>query len=303
MWDLLVAETNRYASLQLPHRQHSRTWSDVSVEEMKAFIGMLILMGIVQLPRIEMYWQVDDDLTRTPGISSIMSHVHFQQIFRFLHLADSSRQIPAGQPGHDKLYKVRRYVDLITNQFTANYTLHQQVTIDEAMIPFKGRLTFKQYMKNKPTKWGIKVYVLSDATNGYIYRIQIYSGNNFDSEVDAGLCSRVLLALMSGLDEHHLYTDNYYTSPEVYLALYNNGINCCGTVRVGRRGFPKELVKTKKENRGFYDYRSNGPLLVAAWYDRRFVYFVSTLHIAESPGVTVRRRNPDGSIAAVYAGG
>ena len=226
---------------------------------MNAFIGMLIIIGIVQVPRIEMYWQVDDDLTRTPGISSIMSRVHFQQIFRFLHLADSSYQIPAGQPGHYKLYKMRRYVDMITKQFTANYTLHQQVTIDEAMIPLKGHLTFKQCIKNKPNKWGIKVFIFNDATNGYIYRIQIYFGKNLDSEVDAGLCSRVLLELMSGLDGNHLYTDNYYTSPEVYLALYNNGINCCDTVRVGRKGFPKELVKTKKENQGFYDYHSNGP--------------------------------------------
>ena len=116
------------------------------------------------------------------------------------------------------------------------------------MIPFKGRLTFKQYMKNKPTKWGIKVFVLSDATNGYVYRLQIYSGKNLESDdVDVGLCSRVLLELMSGLDGHHLYTDNYYTSPEVYLTLYKKGINCCGTVRVNRRGFPKDLIKKTRE--------------------------------------------------------
>ena len=252
-------------------------------------------MGVLHLPRIEMYWQIDDDLMRTPGISSIMSRIRFQQIFRFLHLADSSGQIPAGQPGHDKLYKVRKYVDLITCQFSANYTLHQPVTIDEAMIPFKGRLTFKQYMKNKPTKWGIKVFVLSDATNGYIYRIQIYSGKNLDCDVDVGLCSRVLLELMSDLHGHHLYTDNYYTSPEVFLALYDKGINCCGTVRVNRRGFPKQLVKKQKEDRGFYDYSSNGPLLAAVWYDRRYVYFLSTLHVGESRGATVRRKNLDGS--------
>ena len=177
--------------------------------------------------------------------------------------------------------------------------LHQPVTIDEAVIPFKGCLTFKQYMKNKPTKWGIKVFTLSDATNGYIYRIQIYTGKNLESDVDVGLCSRVLLELMSGLDGHHLYTDNYYTSPEVYLALYNKGINCCGTIRVNRRGFPKELIHKKKEDRGFYDYRANGPLLAAVWYDRRFVYFVSTLHVGESQGITVKRKNPDGSSSDV----
>ena len=62
--------------------------------------------------------------------------------------------------------------------------MHESVTIDEAMIPFKGRLSFKQYIKNKPT---IKAFVLSDATNGYMYCMQIYTGNNAESESSAGL--------------------------------------------------------------------------------------------------------------------
>ena len=82
-----MTETNRYACLRFPTRQHARPWTDVSTEEMKAFIGLLILMGVLHLPRIQMYWQIDDDLMRTPGISSIMSRIRFQQIFRFLHLA------------------------------------------------------------------------------------------------------------------------------------------------------------------------------------------------------------------------
>ena len=48
--------------------------------------------------------------------------------------------------------------------------MHQQCSVDEAMIPFKGRLAFNQYMKDKPTKWGIKVFVLADATN-WIHKI------------------------------------------------------------------------------------------------------------------------------------
>ena len=138
---------------------------------MKAFVGLLITMGIIRLPDLEMYWRQDCGLNATPGVSSIMSLVKFEQIFRYLHLVDNSRD-----GTHDKLFKVRDFVDLVSTPFSAHYTLHQPMTIDEAMIPFKGRLTFKQYMKNKPTKWGIKVFVLSDATNGYIYRIQIYTG-------------------------------------------------------------------------------------------------------------------------------
>ena len=160
----------------------------------------------------------------------------------FLHLADNSKD-----PGNDKFYKVRYFVDLVTAQFSVNYTLHQAVTIDEAMIPFKGRLTFKQYMKSKPTKWGIKVFVLSDATYGYVYRIQIYIGKNLKSSIDVGLSLRVLLELMVDLEGHQLYTDNYYIGPEVYLKLYDQGINCCGTIQTNRRGFPDELIKCKHD--------------------------------------------------------
>jgi len=153
---------------------------------------------------------------------------------------------------------------------TPNYTPHQAVTVDKAMIPFKGRLNFKQYMKNKPTKWGIKVFVLCDATNGYIYRMQIYKGKSMESNYEVGLCSRVVLELMDGLE---VYADNYYTSPLVYMTLYGNNNNPCGTARTNRTGFPKSMIRREREDRRYYNYLSNGPLLAAAWYDRRFIYF------------------------------
>ena len=66
-----------------------------------------------------------------------MTRICFQQIFRFLHLADSALQIPRGEPGYDKLYKVRKLLDILTEKFKPNYTPSEYVTIDE-MIPFKG---------------------------------------------------------------------------------------------------------------------------------------------------------------------
>lgn len=120
------------------------------------------------------------------------------------------------------------------------------------MIPFKGHLGFKQYMKNKATKSGVKGFVLSDATNGYMYRLQIYTGKQLDTTVDASLCSLVVLELMTGLKYGglQLYTDNYYSSSELFLKLYNDmSINSCGTVRANRKEFPKSLVKKERGQR------------------------------------------------------
>ena len=120
------------------------------------------------------------------------------------------------------------------------------------MIPFKGCLGFKQCIKNKPIKWGIKVFVLSDATNGYAYRLQIYAGKQLHYTVDAGLCSRVVLELTTGLEYKglQLYADNYYSSLELFLKLYNDmGINSCGTVHVNRKVFPKSTIRQERRQR------------------------------------------------------
>ena len=91
------------------------------------------------------------------------------------------------------------------------------------MIPFKGRLSIKQYMIDKPTKWDIKVFVLADARNGYTVRLQIYAGKSSNLATnDSGLCSSVELELLNGLENNcpKVYLDNYFTSPELFLALY-----------------------------------------------------------------------------------
>ena len=41
---------------------------------------------------------------------------------------------------------------ILKKQWFTHYT--NQSTLDEAMIPFKGRLTFKQYMKKQANKNG-----------------------------------------------------------------------------------------------------------------------------------------------------
>ena len=80
--------------------------------------------------------------------------------------------MPIGHPQYCHLFKVKKLLDLIQPLFDKEYDMHQQCTIDETMIPFKGRLGFKQNLKEKPTKWGVKVWVLADATNGYVKRFR-----------------------------------------------------------------------------------------------------------------------------------
>ena len=75
VWSLIVSETNRYASATRKSTPCARAWYDTTFEELKAFVGILILMGIQRLPRLEMYWSNKYPLISTPNISSIMPRV------------------------------------------------------------------------------------------------------------------------------------------------------------------------------------------------------------------------------------
>ena len=94
----------------------------------------------------------------------------------YLHLNDATSNPARGEEGHDKLHHVRPILDKVSSTIRACYTLHRDFAIDEAMVAFRGRLGFKQYMPAKPTKFGIKVWERADSTNGYVDKIEVYTG-------------------------------------------------------------------------------------------------------------------------------
>ena len=74
--------------------------------------------------------------------------------------------------------------------------------------------------------------------------------------------------MCSGLEGfgHHLNTDNFYTSVDLYQYLVENNIYACGTIKGSRKNFPKDIVfeGTRGLARGTYQWRMCGPLLAAA---------------------------------------
>lgn len=85
---------------------------------------------------------------------------------------------------------------------------------------------------------------------------------------------------MSGLPEaFKVFTDNYYTSPYLYKALYEKNTTAVELYEL-IENFSSDLVITNnmEVSTGNIEYRSNGSLLAMAWYDRRNIYFLTTMH-------------------------
>ena len=159
--------------------------------EVNVLLAIFLTMGILGYPSIRYsliftkntrhwdyirsYWS-----TKWPfhnGIlSSLMSGRRFELLLRYIHLSDSRKQPPRGDPDYDKLYKIRPFLDAVVSQFKSVYSPKQNVSIDESIIGFKGRLSFVQYMPKKPTKWGIKSWVLAESDSGYVWNMKVYTG-------------------------------------------------------------------------------------------------------------------------------
>ena len=67
---------------------------------------------------------------------------------------------------------------MLTAQFEETYNYGREVSIDEAMVPLKGRCSMKQYLPMKPVKRGFKVWVLADGKTGYISMLNFYTGKS-----------------------------------------------------------------------------------------------------------------------------
>ena len=260
-------------------------------DDILGFIGLNIAMGIHSLPATRDYW-AREPLLRSPWFSSVMPRDKFMAISRFLHFTDNSKALSRGDPNYDRLWKIRPAIQKIQEQSQKMYTPGEKVSIDESMIGTKARLSFLQYMPKKPTKWGVKVWVLSEAKTGYIYRFNVYTGKGETSE--KGLAYGVVLQLMEWLLDSGriLYCDNFYSSPTLFEDLYERGIYASGTVRTNKKHFPSDLVD-KKVDKGDAKFKHHGVLTAGKWVDKRDVYFLSTLYCDEVEAI--ERRGAGGS--------
>ena len=103
-------------------------------------------MGLKQVPDLYDYWS-NSTVLSVDGIKHVFPRKRYEELPHNLHCADNNSAIPAGQPGHNKIHKIQNIVNILNRNFQDNWTPHQQNSVDEGMIPFMGRIAFKQFMK------------------------------------------------------------------------------------------------------------------------------------------------------------
>jgi hypothetical protein len=304
----IVDETNRYAKEKiskidsLSERSIWQTWKDVNLAEMKAFMGVVLNMAMNPKPDLQDFFS-EDWLTYQQFFKDVFSRDRFCQLFWNFHV---NPPVPSGQQS-TRGQKIRNIVLFLNEKFREYYIPSESISVDESTVGFKGKFVSKMYNPKKPTKWGIRIYVLAESLTGYVSVFEPYYGSQTTDSLirpDMPFSSRIVLHLVDELLKStngrgfHVYTDRFYSSYHLAKELLGVGIHTTGTLMTNRKGLPVELKKIKlkkSEIKTFVNKDSN--TMVLSWKDKNTVTMISTLH--DNTTKTTERRLKGGEITQV----
>lgn len=272
--DMITELTNRYAA-------QKNIITEITANEIRCFIGVLILSGYVVLPRRYMYWEHRED-THNDKVADAISRDRFSHIMKIIHLCDNNDLDKS-----DRFAKVRPLYDALNSRFLKFAPFEHEHSIDEAMVPYFGRHPTKQYIRNKPIRWGYKLWV-GTLRLGYIVWFTPYQGTSSvitKPYKELGLGATVVLSYADVVQTHwpntrfHFFFDNFFSSMHLLHELKNRGIFATGTIRDNRiLKCPLLSAPTmKKTERGKYDYRldKDTGIVICRWHDNSIVTIAS----------------------------
>ncbi|KAE9546865.1 hypothetical protein FO519_009923 [Halicephalobus sp. NKZ332] len=278
VWDLLVIETNRYAK-----QKGVNGWINTDLDEIRRFFGLCLKMGHVKMPRLRDYWDISGELTPTPVAGSVMTRTRFETLLVNLHLADNTIA-----DGKDRLFKIAPIISILNDQSEKFFTPGSSLCVDESLVPFRGRIVFRQYIPNKRHRYGIKLFKIC-GDGGYTCRTKVYAGK--EACQNTSVSEKVVLELADKyLDVgRDIYTDNYYTGIPLGEKLIARKTNLIGTCRRNRKGLPKTLLQKKLKRGDKVAYQKNG-IMVLKYKDKRDILMLSTRHDDTHDGETQKPR-------------
>ena len=106
-WWHPLSHCNWFAATRFATTHTTATW-ETNLEEMKVYLGFMIVMGMNSLPEIRDYWSMDTKLNNT--ISSQITRKRFEEISQYLHFADNTTLPLRDEPGFHRLQKVMHII-------------------------------------------------------------------------------------------------------------------------------------------------------------------------------------------------
>jgi len=239
----LVVHTNSAARQhpRLAEQDRYKNWKDVTQKDMYLFLAVCVYLGVVKVQNRQLIWK-KGGCFQQPWIAQRMSLRRFETMLNALNCCayfNLPMEEVASKNAADCFWQIRTLVEECNRRSAFHFKMGRAFSIDEAVIPWKGRHKARCYNPKKPAKYHLKKFSLNCAATGYVYCHYHYAGKDErrPPHVSASLWPiKKLVDQCPALHNknHFCSTDNWYTSAQSLSYLRSKGVHYTGTIKKGR---------------------------------------------------------------------
>ncbi|XP_031134023.1 piggyBac transposable element-derived protein 4-like [Sander lucioperca] len=241
--------------------------------DLRGYLGLLILSGVYR-SRNEAAESLWHEESGRPIFRATMPVKRFHAYSRLLRFDD--RESRAARQASDKLAAVRDVFDAWARRLPGLYNPGPDVTVDEQLVPFRGRCPFRQYMPSK----------LCDAKSSYAWNVQVYTGKSVCGASERNQGARVVLDLTEGLaGPRNVTCDNFFTSYDLARRLLRERrLTLVGTMRKNKPELPAALLDTRGRAVASSRFAFTPAAALVSYVPKRNknVLLLSTLHAGDT---------------------
>ncbi|GMF31981.1 unnamed protein product [Phytophthora fragariaefolia] len=222
---------------------------DIEAWKVLTVVALLIARMLVPIRKgIAAHWSLKKVGAQPANrFGTFMPKNRFFHIMGYLHFSNNK----SPQAHRDRAWKIRPVVDVLQRTFARGYKMPPPViSFDDATLPSRSRYNpMRQFNKDKPHRWGTKVFVAACAETAYCMRwahLQTPVPKDNNSGEAAVLRNMNALIPPSLSSPWRLVvTDRFYTSVKLAFELLHRRHYLTGTMQTDRSGYVKDVITAK----------------------------------------------------------
>ena len=297
--EIIAENTNKYATLHKAHTRPRVLWRNTSVNELKAYLGVLLYRSLYSQPERHTYWNTNITRPIHEALTSSISGDRFAELEANLHLSElgEGNCFSKLEPLNTQLLKTCK----------ALWHPGSELAVDEYMCRFTGRSKAKLTIPTKPIPTGIKAWAIGE--KGYFLHWFWHAKGDgpqgigrVPKALNRNKTAAVVPALLKTLPQqdypYGVTLDNLFTSTKLLTYLSSIGYGARGTARTNA-GIHKDLLKFKQSDTkdvipwGTKHWRlvAEGKVVQIGWKDTGgYCLFMSNMDSGVDTIITKRRR-------------
>ena len=226
-------------------KKYKDAWKDIDVLELECFIGCLVHAGALHQNKHSLK-TLFDPVDGNSLIRAAFSYHRFQELLVCMRFDDKSTR--SVRKERDQFAAIRDFWDHWHSNLTKYFVAGENITVDEQLIPFRGRCSFLQYMPSKPDKYGLKIFWACDSQTAYPLNGIPYLGKDKTGRSPkraVGLGESTVLELTKGFKGRNITCDNYFTTLDLVDKLKKEKMSLVGTVKRDKTFLPPDFKEKK----------------------------------------------------------